>query len=65
MLERNLCWQQVASEGKRVAVWHCWKYGLFTLLMSLKYKCIILTIFSFISQSLMSLFHNWYLIVIK
>lgn len=34
VLERNLCWQQVASEGKRDAVWHCWKHSLFTLLLS-------------------------------
>lgn len=34
VLERNLCWRQVASEGKRGAVWHYWKYGLFILLLS-------------------------------
>lgn len=34
VLERNLCWQQVASEGKRGAVQHCWKHGLFILLLS-------------------------------
>lgn len=66
VLERNLCWQQVASEGKRGAVQHCWKHGLFILLvLSLKYKCIILTTFSFTSQSPISLFHNWHVIVTK